>query len=396
MVFAAAFVAGAAAAVGINRALDVHLAQSKPQVECEPIFVALRSLPQGAPVTVWDVALRDWPKAMMPMTALRATDEFEGMIVRHPVREGQPLLSVQLVKAAPAVTPAAEPPPQVAQTIVPPAAAVEADLWTSTVQPPAVQPTVAQPAVTPATTPPTAAVAESVQPVVGEPTMAEPAADVLPPAQTEPAEAVSVVTGPATPAPSLGPQAEPAASTASESQAVIRYLVVPERIATQADNSFVTPKTTMAQPTAVASATPTATTPVPTAPTNPPKSPSAGGKKSVPQVAQHPGNRRPKPAPQAAPPKAKSTAKPSQPAAPKAQQPQRPQGMFGTMFPNLRAGIDAIEAELGAGRREKTESADQAGTGRPPAAGQRQQTVQPLPPAEKSARWPWSTGPRSF
>jgi len=58
-VFGAAFVAGAAAAFGVNRVLDVHLAQAKPQVESEPIFVALRSLPQGAPVTVWDVALRD-------------------------------------------------------------------------------------------------------------------------------------------------------------------------------------------------------------------------------------------------------------------------------------------------------------------------------------------------
>lgn len=48
-VFAAAFIAGAVAAVALNRALDVHLAQSKPQVESEPIFVALRSLPAGAP-----------------------------------------------------------------------------------------------------------------------------------------------------------------------------------------------------------------------------------------------------------------------------------------------------------------------------------------------------------
>ena len=42
-VFAAAFVAGAAAAVGLNRALDVHIAQSKPHVESESIFVALHS-----------------------------------------------------------------------------------------------------------------------------------------------------------------------------------------------------------------------------------------------------------------------------------------------------------------------------------------------------------------
>jgi Flp pilus assembly protein CpaB len=58
--------------VGVNRTLDVRMAQSKPRVESEAIFVALRSLPQGSPVTVWDVALRDWPKAMMPATALRA------------------------------------------------------------------------------------------------------------------------------------------------------------------------------------------------------------------------------------------------------------------------------------------------------------------------------------
>jgi hypothetical protein len=97
-VFIAAFVAGAAAAVGINRALDVHLAQAKPQVECEPIFVALRSLPQGVPVTVWDVALRDWPKAMMPSAAVRVNDPFEGCLLKHPLREGQPLLTVQLLK----------------------------------------------------------------------------------------------------------------------------------------------------------------------------------------------------------------------------------------------------------------------------------------------------------
>jgi Flp pilus assembly protein CpaB len=70
-VFAAAFLAGAAAAVGLNRTLDVHLAQRQPRVESEPIFVALRSLPLGAPVTVWDVALRDWPKAMLPAAAMR-------------------------------------------------------------------------------------------------------------------------------------------------------------------------------------------------------------------------------------------------------------------------------------------------------------------------------------
>ena len=100
-VFAAAFLAGAAAAVAVNRAFDVHLAQSVPQVESETIFVALRSLPKGSPVNIYDVALKPWPTAMMPATALRADATFENMVLRHPVQEGQPILSLQLAEAQP-------------------------------------------------------------------------------------------------------------------------------------------------------------------------------------------------------------------------------------------------------------------------------------------------------
>jgi hypothetical protein len=129
-VFIAAFVAGAAAAVGINRVLDVHLAQAKPQVECEPIFVALRSLPQGVPVTVWDVALRDWPKAMMPTAAVRVNDTFAGCLLKHPLREGQPLLTVQLLPPAEPVEPLGIEPngegPDAEETFVPPVPATAA------------------------------------------------------------------------------------------------------------------------------------------------------------------------------------------------------------------------------------------------------------------------------
>ena len=134
-VFAAAFVAGAAAAVGVNRTLDVRLAQSKPRVESEAIFVALRSLPQGSPVTVWDVALRDWPKAMLPATALRASDNFSGHVLKHPLREGQPLLSIQLTPSGQGTQPTTEPtpfPPPAAytQSSVP---SSDADLWSTPV-----------------------------------------------------------------------------------------------------------------------------------------------------------------------------------------------------------------------------------------------------------------------
>ena len=97
-VFAAAFLAGAAAAVGVNTALDVHIAQNVPQVASEPIFVALRTLPEGSPITIYDVALRDWPVAMLPATALRSNATFDGFVLRHPLHEGQPVLSLQLSK----------------------------------------------------------------------------------------------------------------------------------------------------------------------------------------------------------------------------------------------------------------------------------------------------------
>lgn len=95
-ILAAAFLAGGAAAVGLNHFLDVHLSQRKPVVESEPIFIAMRSLETGSPITVWDVALRNWPKAMLPTTAMRVEDSFDGMRLKMPLREGQPLLSVQL------------------------------------------------------------------------------------------------------------------------------------------------------------------------------------------------------------------------------------------------------------------------------------------------------------
>ena len=154
-VFGAAIVAGAAAAFGLNSALDTHLAQAKPQVESESILVALRALPAGAPVTVWDVGLRDWPKAMVPSSAMRVTDDLDNLIVRHPLREGQPILAVQLGRTDAAAVEAVARPLAVASPTPPPSREPERDLWEAT-------PTAsASPVTTPpaTTTPPTARVA---------------------------------------------------------------------------------------------------------------------------------------------------------------------------------------------------------------------------------------------
>jgi hypothetical protein len=345
-VFAAAFIAGAAAAFGVNRALDVHLAQSKPRVESEPIFVALRSLPQGAAVTVWDVALRDWPKAMMPAAAMRPQDSFEGAVLKHPIREGQPLLAFQLVKAptesesqmagaVPAALPAAKPVDAIPQP----------DLWAPGEQPsPPASPATA--AVEPVVAPIEPATETVIPPTTGEPTVA-----IAPPAEpvataAEP-EVVSVVQAAPTSdieaPPTATPQAQPVAA-----KPAVRYLVVPERIAMQADRSFVAPAP--AQPT---------TTPVAQS------QPAEQGKPQPQQVAKQPPPVRE--APQSIQQRPRTARQPrstvTQPPAPQRPAmssqrpaPAKPRGntsTFQSMFPNLSAGMTAVEEQLQKIKRDR-------------------------------------------
>lgn len=394
-VFAAAFVAGAAAAVGINRALDVHLAQTRPQVECEPIFVALRSLAQGSPVTVWDVALRDWPKAMLPTTAMRAEDSFEGCTLRHPLREGQPLLKVQLDRddsrqarvEQPAVEPFTAPTPA-----APVARAAEPDLWTpaateqsaaatSAAPVPAAPPVaVAVPVqagsvqagsvtdVPPPDAPggePLAAAAERQSPVGepgrqpgGEPTLADPQpgeptlADTPPPVDTESVVAARSVTAPhgnAIP-PGADPPADAQAAVATDGpptprqprDGTVRYLVVPERIAMQADGGLAQPSAAAAErmpPTAALQPAPPARGRPADAASQPAASRSRSPTRGQPRPQASPSRQ---PQRQAVPPAAR------QPAA-------APARGLGAMFPNLAAGLDAMT-----GRKPRAEEAEEA------------------------------------
>lgn len=292
MVFASAFVAGAAAAVGVNGLLDVWRAQAKPVVESEPIFVALRSLQQGSPVTVWDVGLRNWPKAMLPADAIRAQDSFEGCVLRHPLREGQPLLSLQLVRPTGEAAAADGPGPfdhggsatanQVASSLPNPP---EADLWGPVEQaspPPRPESTTAPRQPTSSDVPPLApvagadslppvetAVTGSSAPIAAQPQAApqpDAAADAGRPAPNEPTPAdtaapenpavaevepplVSVVVKPAVePVPEPVPAATADAAPARDEEprprkgdGMVRYLVVPERIAREADTFFTAP-----------------------------------------------------------------------------------------------------------------------------------------------------------
>ena len=371
-VFAAAFIAGAAAAVGVNRVLDVQLAQRRPQVECEPIFVALRGLPQGAPITVWDVALKDWPKAMLPSSALRAGDTFEGYVLRHPVREGQPLLAVQLVRSGAAATstvaaenftppvPAAAAPatpsgPQadpwmpaesigqsVAKPVAPSApprpttddvAAAAASTVTATgtasagtqtaTTPQMPEPTPAEPSpAQPVAQAPAPTIVAAPQPMPPSPTDIDPPPSVRPqPSVDDDADAMSeaVATDVQSMPSVMTSVSQPVSAAARPARGDAgRYLVVPERIALQADTSFTTP-----QP-------------------EPPGPPTA---RPVAAPAQQTTRRETQQRPPAvrSPQQQSSQRKTTPPAAPRDQKqaavPQRP---WGGMFPNVAAGIEAM------------------------------------------------------
>ena len=434
-VFVAAFVAGAAAAVGVNRALDVHLAQAKPQVECEPIFVALRALPQGSPVTVWDVALRDLPKAMVPATALRVTDSFEGRILKFPLREGQPLVTGQLLPpetASPA--PAAEPPVReelVEEAFVAPVPAAAPVVNTPTTTPTTASPTARTAAAdeivaTPASDATEVAVeaepqpqattieAPEMEPIAAAPTAAdtEPGEPSRPVAVAAPATSeTSDVDGeptPATPSPAAAESDRQAAAPAQprlplepgvnesadiedeldlpsrppvdvsnlpsvmasetaatakaddETSSGARYLVVPERIARQADTSFTTP--TAPGTTPVEQATTPATTalqqPQGEAQAQPAASQSTRPGQAQTRKQAQPRSRQPAGTSQAQPksgqPKstqsksAQARPAPSQAGSQSAQQSagneRRSTGprAWGGMFPNVSAGIEAF------------------------------------------------------
>lgn len=250
-VFAAAFIAGAAAAVGVNRVLDVHLAQRRPQVECEPIFVALRPLPQGASVTVWDVALKDWPKAMLPSSALRAGDSFDGLVLRHAVREGQPLLAVQLIRSGP--TPQASvvgesfiAPAPAAAAAAPNSTSMQADPWmpAESVAPPATTPVARTKAVV---APPSPALEPSAQAVTSAPKPIAPQPIAPQPMTPEPTPTAVAAAEPAASTPAAEPAAEPARAAAPPATAIAA-----------------TPEPTPAEPTAVAAAR----QPIPPSPTD--------------------------------------------------------------------------------------------------------------------------------
>lgn len=375
-VFVAAFLAGGTGAVGVNRFIDVTRTRAKATVECEPIFVAIRDLPAGNPVTVWDVKLRDWPKAMVPQAALRpgSFDGIawpEGHVARLSLREGQPVLRSHLRSMIVDVPPAV---PQVAAataTATGPVAVAEPE--------PIVEPTVNAVAQVPI------AQHEIAQQEISQ-EKAERSAEPLVLANTTPAAAPTATAEPeataaAEPTPSdlgTGEGWPSTAETAAGSEAAMRFLVVPERIAIMADE-LTSPRKPQPPASPVASV---ATQPRPAIP-SPTPSPNVG------QTPQPKAEQRPKPAapPRQPPAESKAVTKPPLPRAKYPDQAPtakpRPKGgmraptprvtvepdaesqladeaartpSLKTVFPNMAAGLEKLESEMSRVRRERVGS----------------------------------------
>lgn len=377
-VFVAAFLAGGTGAVGVNRFIDVTRTRAKATVECEPIFVAIRDLPAGNPVTVWDVRLRDWPKAMVPQAALRP-GSFDGIawpdghVARLSLREGQPVLRSHLQSMIVNVPPAV---PQVA------AATPAATEPVAVAEPePVVEPTVNAVAQAPI------AQQEITRQEIPQ-EKPELSAEPLVVANTTPAAAPAAIAEPeatasAEPTPSdlgtsdlgTGEGWPSTAETAAGSEAAMRFLVVPERIAIMADE-LSSPRKPQPPASPVASV---ATQPRPAIP-SPSPSPNVG------QTPQPRAEQRPKTAapPRQPPAESKAVTKPPLPRAkypdqapstkprPKAATPSPTPRVtvepdaesqladeaartpsLKTVFPNMAAGLEKLESEMSRIRRER-------------------------------------------
>jgi len=358
-VFVAAFLAGGTAAVGVNRFIDVTRTRAKATVECEPIFVALRDLPAGNPVTVWDVRLREWPKAMVPQAAIRpgSFDGIvwpEGHVARLSLREGQPVLRSHLQASVVDVPPAVPQSVAVLQpTAVPQPVAVAVPVAIAEPVPAVELPTVAVAEPVAVAQPPVAAKTEEAEPAAATPALADttPVAAPTAVAEVEASDAASPTPSEQTVATAVTGEGWPStAETAAGSEAAMRFLVVPERIAIMADE-LTSPRKPQPPSTPVASV---ATQPKPIdQPRQPAPAAKAVTKPPLPKAKYPDQAPSPKPRPKAGTPSPtpRVTVEPdaeSQLADEAAREPT-----LKTVFPNMAAGLEKIESEMSRFRRER-------------------------------------------
>ncbi|BBO32960.1 hypothetical protein PLANPX_2572 [Lacipirellula parvula] len=86
---------GLVASIGISQVLD---GSNRPAaVETAPIYVALKNVNVGDPLTEKMVALEEWPKDKVPLGAISKWEELEDRRPRSNIYQGEPLLDNKLL-----------------------------------------------------------------------------------------------------------------------------------------------------------------------------------------------------------------------------------------------------------------------------------------------------------
>ena len=88
---------GAVASVGIIQVISKSCGDARPaQGEFQAIFVAVKDMPQGDPLTGQTLKLEQWPKNTVPPGALSRLDDIEGRRTRNKLFAGEPILDTML------------------------------------------------------------------------------------------------------------------------------------------------------------------------------------------------------------------------------------------------------------------------------------------------------------
>jgi pilus assembly protein CpaB len=84
----------AAATFGVYRILES--AKIENRVATQPVVVAARDLPQGAPITKTDLEVKQWPITTVPAGAFSSPDSLAGRVTQVPVFTGEPFVPGRL------------------------------------------------------------------------------------------------------------------------------------------------------------------------------------------------------------------------------------------------------------------------------------------------------------
>lgn len=83
---------GLVASIGITQVMATRQAQSPGPVETESIFVAMKDIAMGDPLTAQMVKLEPWPKDKIPAGALTRLEDVEGRRPKGPIPAGSPIV----------------------------------------------------------------------------------------------------------------------------------------------------------------------------------------------------------------------------------------------------------------------------------------------------------------